>query len=103
MLLAIMNGQKNDMSFFFATPDAAHKELESRNRFWNAIAHRVSPPRCLACFGCDLIMLPTGSVGTVKIPNGPLLRYDTNGFADIGPELTLILDIEGNCVRQDGG
>ncbi|TWU48994.1 hypothetical protein Poly51_48980 [Rubripirellula tenax] len=102
-LIAITRGIKNDMAFFFCTPEAATKELENRNRFWSAIADRRSPPRCLDCFGVDLLPLPTNDDTLVTIPNGPLLRYDTNGFADVGPEATFILDIEGRLVRRDGG
>ena len=103
-LHAAIRGEKSSSSYFYRTPEAAREALEERERFWTAMAKRKSLSRCLSCFCTNILPLTAELDEDIQIPNGPVLRYTTFGFADCGIEPKLQLDLEGLPMdRPNGG
>lgn len=96
LLLQLINGQENYLSSFFKDIDAVRAELDQQEQLWDALAKRNVGPRCLHCFGTRIFPLSCEFNEVVCIPDGPRLKYETSGFADIGLEPVLNLDTEGN-------
>ena len=97
-LLEILAGAKTILSLLFDDLNSVQAELEMQEALWAAFSSRITPAKCLTCFGARLFFLQHRFEDETHVPNGPKLRYTSHGMADCGIENVLTLDIHGNKI-----